>query len=86
MFYVYLIRSKQDNNLYTGPTNDLRKRLSEHNKGLNRSTKHRTPFELIYYEAYKSEHDARIREQSLKLRANAFRQLKRRIHESLVLN
>ena len=59
---------------------------SEHNKGLNRSTKHRTPFELIYYEAYKSEHDARIREQSLKLRANAFRQLKRRIHESLVLN
>ena len=59
MFYVYLIKSKKDNELYTGSTNDLRKRLEEHNKGLNRSTKHRTPFELIYYEAYNSEHDAR---------------------------
>ena len=83
MFYVYLMKSKKDNELYTGSTNDLQRRFEEHNKGLNRSTKHRTPFELVYYEAYKSEHDARTREHNLKLRANALNQLKLRIPESL---
>ena len=83
MFYVYLILSKKDHNLYTGSTNDLCRRLTEHNKGQVFSTKDRTPFELIYYEAYKSEKDARNREHNLKLRANALNQLKRRIKESL---
>ena len=83
MFYVYLIKSKKDNDLYTGSTNDLKRRLLEHNKGLNLSTKHRGPFELVYYEAYKSEEDARIREHNLKLRANALNQLKRRTSKSL---
>jgi len=86
MFYVYVIRSKKDEELYTGSTNNLRKRLLEHNKGLNHSTKHRVPFELIYYEAYKSEEDAKQREQNLKLRANALNQLKRRISKSLKTN
>ena len=83
MFYVYIIRSNKDYDLYTGSTNDLRRRLAEHNKGNVFSTKYRTPFELIYYEAYKSEKDARNRERNLKLRANALNQLKRRIKESL---
>ena len=83
MYYVYIIRSKIDGNLYTGSTNDLKKRLLEHSSGKVFSTKHRRPFELVYYEAYKSEKDARNREQGLKLRANALSQLKRRIYESL---
>ncbi|MBU4511303.1 hypothetical protein KJ830_09700 [bacterium] len=48
------------------------------------STKSRRPFELIYYEAYKSEKDARNREKQLKLRSRAFAQLKKRISESLL--
>lgn len=83
MFYVYLIRSKKDSALYTGSTNDLRKRFEKHNKGEAFSTRLRRPFELIYYEAYKSEKDAREREHNLKLRANALSQLKRRIQGSL---
>ena len=83
MFCVYLIQSKKDKELYIGYTNNLKKRLLEHNEGLNFSTKHRTPFELIYFEAYKSEEDARHREHNLKLRANALNQLKRRISKSL---
>lgn len=83
MYYVYIIRSKIDGNLYLGSTKDLKKRFTEHNNGKVFSTKHRKPFELVYYEAYKAEKDARSREQSLKLRTNAFNQLKRRIHESL---
>ena len=86
MFYVYVIRSKKDNDLYIGSTNDLKKRLLEHNQGLNRSTKSRAPFDLIYYEAYRNESDAREREHNLKLRANALNQLKRRISKSLKTN
>ena len=86
MFYTYLIKSEKDNELYIGSTNDLRRRFLEHNQGLNRSTKYRKPFKLIYYEAYKSEDDARQREHNLKLRANALSQLKRRIIKSLKTN
>lgn len=83
MFYVYVLKSEKDGMLYTGSTNDLKRRFMEHNNGLVNSTKLRKPFELVYYEAYKSEKDARKREQNLKLRANALNQLKRRIKESL---
>ena len=85
MFYVYIIKSKKDGNLYLGSTNDLRKRVKKHNEGLVFSTKSRKPFELVYYEAYKSEKDARKREKSLKLRSNAFTQLKKRIQNSLAI-
>lgn len=30
MFYVYVLKSKKDFQLYIGSTNDLRKRLKEH--------------------------------------------------------
>jgi len=37
--YVYTLQSMKNNNLYVGYTDDLRKRLQEHNRGLNFSTK-----------------------------------------------
>jgi len=84
MLYVYLLKSKKDNNLYIGSTNDLEKRIAEHNEGKVFSTKPRRPFELIYYEAYKSEKDAHHREKNLKLYSRAYAQLKKRITESLL--
>ncbi len=66
MFYTYVILSKKDHRFYTGSTGDLRKRLSEHNSGKVFSTKNRSPFELIYYEACLNEQDARAREKYLK--------------------
>jgi len=83
MFYVYVLKSKKDGNLYTGSTNNLDRRIKEHNEGKCFSTKTRTPFEIIYYEAYKSESDARKREHNLKLRSRALAQLKKRIEASL---
>lgn len=83
MHYVYVLRSQRDAELYFGSTNDLRKRLRQHNTGQVFSTQRRTPFDLVYYEAYRAERDARHREQHLKLRANAFSQLKRRLTHSL---
>lgn len=86
MFYVYIIKSMKNNQLYFGSTNDLRRRLTEHNSGLNSHTRKYRPYNLVYYEAYKAEGDAREREANLKLRANAFNQLKRRIVASLKAN
>ena len=83
MFYVYVLRSRSDRKLYIGYTNDLRRRFAEHNSGLNRSTKSRRPFELIYYEAYKSGADAKNRERNLKNFGKALGGLKRRIAISL---
>jgi len=80
---VYILKSKKDSDLYIGSTNDLRRRLKEHNSGLVFSTKFRKPFELVYYEAYKAEKDARKRESNLKLRSRALAQLKIRIQNSL---
>lgn len=83
MFYVYLLKSKKDNNLYMGFTGNLKRRINEHNSGLVTSTKARRPFELIYLEGYQAEKDARLREKNLKLRSRAFAQLKKRILNSL---
>ena len=69
--------------MYVGSTNDLKKRFKEHNDGKVFSTKPRRPFELVYYEAYKVESDARNREKNLKLRSRAFTQLKKRIEKSV---
>ena len=83
MVYLYILKSKKDNNLYIGSTNNIERRISEHNNGLVTSTKSRKPFELIYFEGYKIEKDARLREKNLKLRSRAFSQLKKRITNSL---
>lgn len=84
MFYVYILKSKIDNKLYIGFTNNLKKRILEHKKGKVKSTKYRRNFELIYYESYKSKQDATKREQNLKYFGKAYAQLKKRIEKSLV--
>lgn len=52
--------------MYTGCTSDLRKRLSQHANGAERSTKGRGPFRLIYYEVCLHSKDAYMRETYLK--------------------
>ncbi|MBW3569211.1 GIY-YIG nuclease family protein [Candidatus Parcubacteria bacterium] len=64
--YVYVLSSNYSKKLYVGFTTDLRKRVAEHNKGLNFSTKAYAPWKLLYYEAHRSEADARRREKYLK--------------------
>ena len=66
MYYTYVLRSSKDNRLYTGCSNDLRKRFREHNNNRVLSTKGRGPFEIIYYEACNNEEDAYAREKYLK--------------------
>ncbi len=65
-YYIYVLRSLQHNFIYVGFTLNLTKRFQEHNKFQVISTKHFAPFELIHYEAYKNEIDAKRREEYLK--------------------
>lgn len=66
MFYTYVLESKKNGELYVGYTDDLRRRLKEHNQKLNLSTKRYAPWGIIYYEACVEEADAKRREKYLK--------------------
>jgi len=74
MYYLYLLKNKLTNETYIGYTKDLERRIEEH--------KAKNP-ELIYFEAYKSEEDARAREFKLKQRGQSVRRLKERLKYSL---
>ncbi len=82
MFYTYILQSIKNDELYIGFTADLRKRLKEHNQGLNFSTKRYIPWKVIYYEACNEESDARRREKYLKTTQGG-RLIKRRIKDYL---
>lgn len=66
MFYTYVLKSKNKKFIYIGSTRDLINRFKEHNSGKVQSTKPYMPFELVYYEAYKTYRLARKREIKLK--------------------
>jgi len=66
MYYVYILFSLKDEKFYIGFTNDLERRIKEHNSGKNISTKSRLPLKLIYYEAHLSKADAARRERYFK--------------------
>lgn len=63
---VYILISERDNKRYIGSTNDLNRRLHEHNSGKVRSTKNRIPLRLIYKEEFLTEREARLREKFFK--------------------
>ncbi len=66
MYFVYAIKSKTKNYIYVGLTNNVERRLIEHNNGENRSTKAYVPFCLIIRESFETRIDARAREKYLK--------------------
>jgi putative endonuclease len=65
-FYVYVLESLKDGKRYIGFTNNLQRRLKEHDDGKNFSTKFRLPFKLVYFEGCLLEEDAKRRENYLK--------------------
>ena len=76
MYYLYILKNINTKELYYGYTSNLKRRISEHII-INRRQ------ELIYYEAYKAEADARNREKRLKNYAQALTALKIRLTQSL---
>jgi putative endonuclease len=66
MFYVYAISSNSRKYIYVGITNNLDRRIDEHNKGYNKTTKAYRPFKLILAEEFTTRSAAREREKYLK--------------------
>ena len=66
MFTVYILKSEKDNKRYIGFTQDLSRRILEHNNGMVKSTRNRKPFELVYTEEFESKSEAMIREKFFK--------------------
>ena len=66
MFYVYSIKSRERNYIYVGLTEDIDRRINEHNSGKNKTTRSYKPFELIYAEQFRTRTEARRREKYLK--------------------
>lgn len=64
--YTYIVKCS-DETLYTGWTNNLKKRLEAHNSGKGaKYTKNRRPVELVYFEEYDTKQEAMKREYAIK--------------------
>ncbi len=70
MYTVYIIQSRKDNSYYIGYTEDIERRLSEHNCGLSRYTSKKLPWDLVYTEMYLTKTEALKRELFLKRQKN----------------
>ena len=75
MYYVYVLQKKSNRELYYGYTSNLERRIAEHNKDKE--------WDIVYYEAYGAEQDARTRELKLKDYGQSRNHLRKRIQNSL---
>ena len=66
MWFVYVLKSVSNDFIYIGSTNNLNRRLLEHNEGQVPSTKHYAPYEIEAYVAVKTEKRARELEKYFK--------------------
>lgn len=66
MYFVYVLKSQKDNELYIGYTIDLKKRFKRHKNGEVVATRHRRPLILLYGEIFNNKQDALAREKYLK--------------------
>jgi len=67
-WFVYIIECS-DSSLYTGITTDVKRRELEHNTDNKlgaKSLRGKRPVKLVYYEIYKSQGEARKREEAIK--------------------
>jgi len=66
VYFVYVISSINRNYTYIGLTDNPKRRIGQHNKGYNKTTKPYKPFHTILIEEYDTRDHARQREKSLK--------------------
>ena len=79
MYYVYFLKSGANGDMYVGYSEDLKKRIETHNKGLVKGSQYGVPWRLVYFEAYSEETIARKRELEIKQNHAAKTMIMRRI-------
>ena len=65
-YFVYVLKSESKGSSYVGHTQDLDKRIEEHNNGKSKSTRHKRPWILVYSEKYETRSNAVHRERYFK--------------------
>ena len=66
-YFVYLLASRKNGTLYTGMTNNLRRRVAEHKaKGIPGFTRTYDVTRLVYFEEFSDVRDAIAREKKIK--------------------
>ncbi|OGY91228.1 MAG: hypothetical protein A3B31_01360 [Candidatus Komeilibacteria bacterium RIFCSPLOWO2_01_FULL_53_11] len=61
-YWVYILESLKDHRTYVGYTKDLEVRLTKHNSGQVKSTKHRRPLIILYKEMFQTKGEAKEKE------------------------
>jgi putative endonuclease len=66
-YYIYMMTNMQNTVLYTGITNDLKRRIYEHKEKLVKGfTKKYNITKLVYYEIFRDVDSAILREKQIK--------------------
>ena len=66
MYEVYILQSEKNGRYYIGSTNDIERRLTEHNSGKTKSLQYLRPLKIVFQKAYSSQQLAVQMEQKLK--------------------
>ena len=66
MYWLYLLQSQITGRFYIGSTNDMARRLKEHNGGKSNATKVGRPWTVVYRESFRTVAGARRREREIK--------------------
>jgi putative endonuclease len=66
MWYVYILLSQKFKKSYVGCTNDVQRRIKQHNSGMSTYTSRYMPWTIIKVESYNTYNEARKRESFLK--------------------
>lgn len=85
MHAVYVIQNDVNKDIYIGYTRNVKARLAQHNAHENKSTNRKVgTWKFVYVELYRSEQDARSREQKLKNHGSGKHELLKRISRSVL--
>ena len=66
MPHTYILFSEKLNKYYIGSTSDINRRIEDHNRGKEKFTRTRTPWQIVYSEQFEILADARKRELQIK--------------------
>ena len=85
MYIVYVLKNSETKEIYIGKTNNLKRRIDEHNKASQKSSTHRLSglWIIVYAEAYRDKRDADERELRLKDHGRSKQEMFRRSKYSL---
>jgi putative endonuclease len=65
-YFLYILESELDHTLYIGQSNNTENRLNSHNKGQNKSTKTKVPWNLLFSKELNTRSEAVKLERKLK--------------------